>query len=84
MLSAGGKGKGPDYLGTLTNLFKDVASALDEHLELIRTTFGPGGWKVLVVVVVLGPSTLCPRRGALWGGRGSAGRADSWRGQRRF
>jgi hypothetical protein len=31
-----------DYLGILTNLFKDVAAALDEHLELIRDVFGPG------------------------------------------
>jgi hypothetical protein len=39
----GGAGAGPDYLGTLTGLFKDVAAAVDEHLDLIRDTFGPGG-----------------------------------------
>ncbi|PSC72320.1 conserved oligomeric Golgi complex subunit 4 isoform B [Micractinium conductrix] len=36
----GGGGRGPDYLGTLTNLFKDVASAIDEHLDLIKEAFG--------------------------------------------
>lgn len=40
----GSGGRGPDYVGTLTNLFKDVAAAVDEHLELIRDTLGPGGW----------------------------------------
>lgn len=40
---AGEGGRSADYLGTLTNLFKDVAAAVDEHLELIRDTFGPGG-----------------------------------------
>lgn len=39
----GGGGRGPDYLGTLTNLFKDVASAIDEHLDLIKEAFGTGG-----------------------------------------
>jgi hypothetical protein len=38
----GGGGGGPDYLSTLTNLFKDVAAAVDEHLELIKDTFGAG------------------------------------------
>jgi hypothetical protein len=37
-----GGGGGPDYVGTLTNLFKDVAAAVDEHLELMRDTFGAG------------------------------------------
>lgn len=41
--AAGEGGRAADYLGTLTNLFKDVAAAVDEHLELIRDTFGPGG-----------------------------------------
>ncbi|KAL4441200.1 hypothetical protein ABPG77_011437 [Micractinium sp. CCAP 211/92] len=39
--AAGEGGRAADYLGTLTNLFKDVAAAVDEHLELIRDTFGP-------------------------------------------
>lgn len=40
--SAGDRGSKADYLGTLTNLFKDVAAAIDEHLELLREAFGPG------------------------------------------
>ena len=42
--SGGGGGGAADYLGTLTNLFKDVAAAIDEHLELIQDVLGPGGW----------------------------------------
>jgi hypothetical protein len=41
--SSGGAGAA-DYLGTLTNLFKDVAAAIDEHLDLIQDALGPGGW----------------------------------------
>lgn len=32
----------PDYLGALTNLFRDVAAAVDEHLDVFREAFGPG------------------------------------------
>ena len=39
-LAAGGGGK-VDYVEALTNLFRDVAAAIDEHLELFRDAFGP-------------------------------------------
>jgi hypothetical protein len=42
--SGGGGAGAADYLGTLTHLFKDVAAAIDEHLELIQDALGPGGW----------------------------------------
>ena len=38
---AGGAGAKVDYLEALTNLFRDVAAAIDEHLELFRDAFGP-------------------------------------------
>ena len=31
----------PDYLGTLTNLFKDIAEAISEHVEELKYHFGP-------------------------------------------
>ncbi|KAL6780593.1 COG4 [Auxenochlorella protothecoides x Auxenochlorella symbiontica] len=34
------EGTQPDYVGALTNLFKDVASAVDEHLDLFINSFG--------------------------------------------
>lgn len=39
---AGGAGAKIDYVEALTNLFRDVAAAIDEHLELFRDAFGPG------------------------------------------
>ncbi len=30
-----------DYAGTLTNLFKDIATAVDENEQFIAGTFGP-------------------------------------------
>lgn len=38
---AGGAGAKVDYVEALTNLFRDVAAAIDEHLELFRDAFGP-------------------------------------------
>lgn len=38
---AAGEGARPDYLGTLTNLFRDVAAAVDEHFDVLREAFGP-------------------------------------------
>ena len=38
---AGGSGAKIDYVEALTNLFRDVAAAIDEHLELFRDAFGP-------------------------------------------
>lgn len=34
-------GGSPEYLGALTNLFKDVAAAISEHAEDIKESFGP-------------------------------------------
>ena len=34
-------GEAPTFVSTLSGLFKDVAHALDEHDELLRTCFGP-------------------------------------------
>lgn len=31
-----------DYIEAVTNLFRDAAAAIDEHLELFRDAFGPG------------------------------------------
>jgi conserved oligomeric Golgi complex subunit 4 len=34
-------GGSPEYLGALTNLFKDVAAAISEHAEDVKESFGP-------------------------------------------
>jgi len=38
---AAGAGAKVDYVETLTNLFRDVAAAIDEHIDLFRDAFGP-------------------------------------------
>jgi hypothetical protein len=38
---AAGAGAKVDYVETLTNLFRDVAAAIDEHVDLFRDAFGP-------------------------------------------
>lgn len=38
---ATGAGAKVDYVETLTNLFRDVAAAIDEHIDLFRDAFGP-------------------------------------------
>jgi hypothetical protein len=31
-----------DYIDALTNLLKDVAESIEEHLDMLRDAFGPG------------------------------------------
>jgi hypothetical protein len=38
---AAGAGAKVDYVEALTNLFRDVAAAIDEHVDLFRDAFGP-------------------------------------------
>jgi hypothetical protein len=40
-LPAGISGNRADYVEALTNLFRDVATAIDEHLDLLKDAFGP-------------------------------------------
>jgi hypothetical protein len=53
----GAAGKG-DYLAALTNLFRDVAAAVDEHLDMFRDAFGPE----LALVAVHGVHAECDIR----------------------
>lgn len=48
-----------DYLSALTNLLRDVASAIDEHLELFRDAFGPE----IALAAVYGVHAECDIRG---------------------
>lgn len=41
LIDAYNTGMKADYVGSLTNLFRDVATAIDEHLELFRDAYGP-------------------------------------------
>ncbi|KAK9907313.1 hypothetical protein WJX75_001280 [Coccomyxa subellipsoidea] len=48
-----------DYVGTLTNLFKDVAVAVDENEQFVAGTFGPEA----AVEAILGLQQLCDQHG---------------------
>lgn len=48
------------YVDALTNLFRDVAAAIEEHLELLKDSFGPDN----ALVAVLNLHAECDIRGA--------------------
>ncbi|GAQ80078.1 Golgi transport complex protein [Klebsormidium nitens] len=54
------KGAGPDFVGVLTELFKDIALTIEENEELLRTSFGEDA----VPYVVRELQDECETRGA--------------------
>ncbi|EIE27386.1 COG4-domain-containing protein [Coccomyxa subellipsoidea C-169] len=58
-LVEGGEQAESEYVGTLTNLFKDVAVAVDENEQFVSGTFGPEA----AVEAILGLQQLCDQHG---------------------
>ena len=51
-----------DYVNTLTNLFKDIAVAVDENVGFVREAFGPEA----VLTLISGLQQVCCSPCACW------------------